>query len=99
MQRKQRRDIMLDSITQILTTTTGAEAVSNAEVIMSMVVALLLGFVISICYLITNKEALNRKSLAITLIMLPVILAVIILFVGSNVARAFSLARTMIIIR
>ena len=37
--------------------------------------------------------------MAITLLMLPMILSVIILFVGSNVARAFSLAGTLSIIR
>jgi hypothetical protein len=37
--------------------------------------------------------------MVITLSMLPVILSIIILFVGSNVARAFSLAGTLSIIR
>ena len=37
--------------------------------------------------------------MAVTLLMLPIILSVIILFIGSNIARAFSLAGTLSIIR
>ncbi|QHI73978.1 DUF4956 domain-containing protein [Aminipila terrae] len=66
---------------------------------MAMIVALGLGIIIAVTYLISNKYVLNRKGFSLTLIMLPIILAVIILFVGSNVARAFSLAGVLSIIR
>lgn len=89
---------MLDSLNTIFSG--GAEAaVSMTEVAFSMGMAVLLGAIIAGTYLFANRNAENRKSLAITLLMLPVILAVIILFVGSNVARAFSLAGTMSIVR
>ena len=64
--------------------------------LITMVCALLFG---AFTYQKTQEEAVYQRSLAITLFMLPVILSVIILFVGSNVARAFSLAGTLSIIR
>lgn len=89
---------MLDSIMETLTLTdTGA--VTTPELLTAILASLTMGFAISICYLITNRGAMTRRGFAITLVMLPVILAVIILFVGSNVARAFSLAGVLSIIR
>lgn len=64
----------------------------------AMLAALLFGGVIAFTYYKTQKESYTR-SMAITLLMLPIILSVIILFVGSNIARAFSLAGTLSIIR
>jgi hypothetical protein len=90
---------MLNSITESLTTAVTSADVTTIEVIMAMCVALGLGMIIALCYLTTNKTALNRRSFALTLIMLPAILSVIILFIGGNVARAFSLAGTLSIIR
>lgn len=65
----------------------------------TMLISLVLGGVIALTYRKTQDEALYQRSLAITLVMLPIILSVIILFVGSDVARAFSLAGTLSIIR
>ena len=64
----------------------------------AMIAALLFGLVISLTYIYTHKNR-YQQSFAITLTMLPIILTMIILFVGSNVARAFSLAGTLSIIR
>lgn len=65
----------------------------------TMVVALILGLAIAFTYKKTQTEEYYQQSLAITLMMLPIILSVIILFVGSNIARAFSMAGTLSIIR
>lgn len=66
--------------------------------LITMIVALCYGAVIAFTYYKTQEEYYQR-SLAITLFMLPVILSVIIIFVGNNIARAFSLAGTLSIIR
>jgi hypothetical protein len=66
--------------------------------IVAMAVALIFGLIISLTYISTHKSR-YQQSFAITLTMLPIILTVIIIFVGSNVARAFSLAGTLSIIR
>ena len=50
-------------------------------------------------YIKTNKKEGYSKSFSITLIMLPSIISIIILLVGNNVARAFSLAGAFSIIR
>ena len=68
------------------------------SVLITMLAALAFGAAIGFTYYKTQAENYQR-SMAITLLMLPMILSVIILFVGSNVARAFSLAGTLSIIR
>lgn len=65
----------------------------------TMITAIIFGGVIAFTYYKTQDETTYSRSMAVTLVMLPVILSVIILFVGSNVARAFSLAGTLSIIR
>jgi len=66
--------------------------------IITILAAVLFGAVIAFTYYKTQEENYQR-SMAVTLVMLPVILSVIIIFVGSDVARAFSLAGTLSIIR
>lgn len=67
--------------------------------IVTMFAAIVLGAVIAFTYYKTQSREFYQQSLAVTLCMLPVILSVIILFIGSNIARAFSLAGTLSIIR
>lgn len=69
-----------------------------AEMALLLVAAAFCGIVISFTYMRVSKNA-YAQSFVTTLVMLPVIMAAIILFVGSNVARAFSLAGTLSIIR
>lgn len=73
--------------------------ITVAGALLTMLAALLFGGAIAFTYYKTQEDAHYQRSMAITLLMLPVILSVIILFVGSNVARAFSLAGTLSIIR
>lgn len=90
---------MLDSITAVLTSTNTTTMASMSEAVIAMGLSLILGFIISLCYLKTSKTLNSVQGFAVTLIMLPVILSIIILFVGNDVARAFSLAGTASIIR
>ena len=71
---------------------------SITSAIITMLVAVIFGAAIGYTYYKTQEENYQR-SMAVTLLMLPIILSVIILFVGSNIARAFSLAGTLSIIR
>lgn len=87
---------MENSFNNVLSNT--SEMLSVAGTLETMIAALILGIVIAFTYSKVQNEGYQR-SLAITLVMLPIILAVIVLFVGSNVARAFSLAGTLSIIR
>ncbi|MGL5315823.1 MAG: DUF4956 domain-containing protein [Peptostreptococcaceae bacterium] len=60
--------------------------------------SIVLGLGISFVYMKTNKDTFS-SSFSTTLIMLPVVIAIIILLVGNNIARAFSLAGAFSIIR
>ena len=64
----------------------------------TMLSAIVFGAVIGYTYYKTQEEN-YQQGMAITLLMLPIILSVIILFIGSNIARAFSLAGTLSMIR
>ena len=86
---------MLDTI---LTSTTG-ESLTLTNTLIILVVSIILGLIISISCMKTSKEEVVTSGFAITLIMLPAIISIIILLVGNNVARAFSLAGAFSIIR
>ncbi|MCQ4087893.1 DUF4956 domain-containing protein [Saccharibacillus sp. JS10] len=66
--------------------------------LMTIGLALLLGILISLTYMKTNK-ATYTQGFTLTLVILPIVVAVIILMIGSNIARAFSLAGAFSIIR
>lgn len=86
---------MLDTI---LTSTTG-ESLTLTNTLIILIVSIILGLIISISYMKTSNEEVVTSGFAITLIMLPAIISIIILLVGNNVARAFSLAGAFSIIR
>ena len=54
---------------------------------------------ISGVYMATHKKTGYASGFVVSLIMLPAIVAMIILLVGSNVARAFSLAGAFSLVR
>ena len=72
--------------------------ITIGSAIITMIVAVVFGAAIGFTYYKTQEENYQR-SMAVTLLILPIILSVIILFIGSNIARAFSLAGTLSIIR
>lgn len=78
--------------------TNASTEITIASAVITITAAVVLGIVIAFTYYKTQEENYGR-SMAVTLVMLPVILSVIILFIGSNIARAFSLAGTLSIIR
>lgn len=61
--------------------------------------SLVLGFFMSLVYIHTHKKEGYSASLSITLVILPAIVAIIILLIGNNVARAFSLVGAFSLIR
>jgi hypothetical protein len=67
--------------------------------LMSLGTAFATGMVISFTYMITHRTRTPSQSFAVTLVLLPEVIAVIIVLVGNNVARAFSLAGAFSIIR
>ncbi|EPY04996.1 hypothetical protein PAALTS15_22403 [Paenibacillus alvei TS-15] len=86
---------MLDSLfNETLTSTT----FSFSSAIMTIMIAIVLGGLISVTYMKTNPNGFSQ-NFTLTMIILPVIVAMIILLIGNNIARAFSLAGAFSIIR
>lgn len=86
---------MLESL--MTSINTGTFTLSNILIVIGT--SIILGVAICLTYIKTHKKEGYVPSFTITLIMLPVIISIIILLVGNNVARAFSLAGAFSIIR
>lgn len=71
---------------------------SFSSAVITIGLAIFLGLIISLTYMKTN-QATYSQSFTLTMVVLPVIVAIIILLIGSNIARAFSLAGAFSIIR
>lgn len=88
--------MMLDFL---LNSSSAAETLTFTGTLTIIGSALALGLFISLIYIFTHKKEDYTASFTVTLIMLPSIIAMIILLVGSDVARAFSLAGAFSLIR
>lgn len=78
---------------------TGSQTLTFESTLLVIGSALILGLFISLVYIFTHKKEGYGSSFTVSLIMLPAIIAMIILLVGSNVASAFSLAGAFSLIR
>ena len=86
---------MLDSLFYTAT----EDSVTLTTLLAAIGASLVLGLMISMVYLLTHKREGYSGSFIVTLVMLPAIISVLILLIGSNVARAFSLAGAFSLIR
>ena len=75
------------------------DTLTLANTLVIIAASLALGMLISVTYMHTHKDHGYSSGFVVTLIMLPSIIAIIILLVGNNVARAFSLAGAFSLIR
>lgn len=87
---------MFDSIFSVLSTDS---SLTLSGLLIALGVSLVLGLTVSLVYMKTHKTHTPAQSFALTLVTLPMVITVIILLVGNNVARAFSLAGAFSIIR
>ncbi|GBF78040.1 DUF4956 domain-containing protein [Paenibacillus sp. 598K] len=85
---------MLDTIFEYTATDV---ALTWQHALWTLLTAFILGAVISVTYMKTQPN--YTTNFALTLIILPSIVGIIILLIGSNIARAFSLAGAFSIIR
>ncbi|GAB4453807.1 MAG: DUF4956 domain-containing protein [Anaerolineae bacterium] len=72
---------------------------STSDVVFSTILSFLLSLVIGYVYKITYRGVSYSQSYVHTLIMLAMIVSLIMLVIGSNIARAFSLVGALSIIR
>ncbi len=85
---------MFDSL---ISSTDGTVAVG--ESLICILVSLALGAVISVTYVLFMKKKGVSEHFTLTMVVLPAIVTAVIIMVGSNVARAFSLAGIFALIR
>lgn len=71
-------------------------AVSVLEILASSII---IGLIISVVYLLTHKKEGYSQAFCVALILLAPIVGMVILLIGNNVARAFSLAGAFALIR
>ncbi|MBR3760294.1 MAG: DUF4956 domain-containing protein [Ruminococcus sp.] len=69
------------------------------QVVICTISAVVLGFLICMIYMFTHKKIGYAQSYVLTMVMLPAIIAIIIMLVGNNMAKAFSLAGAFSLIR
>lgn len=84
-------------IESIFTSTTTSSELTFTHALLTIFISIALGAIISFTYMKTQVG--YTQNFALTLIVLPAIVAIIILLIGSNIARAFSLAGAFSIIR
>lgn len=73
--------------------------ITVVDVLIMLAFSLLLGGAVSLVYKYTKRDAVTKLGFTLTLFMLPAVISIIIMMVGSNVARAFSLAGAFSIVR
>jgi uncharacterized membrane protein YhiD involved in acid resistance len=84
-------------IESLFSTVAADTELTISHAIITILLAIGLGGIISFTYMKTQPS--YGHSFTLTMIVLPVIIAIIILLIGSNIARAFSLAGAFSIIR
>ncbi|MWC30262.1 DUF4956 domain-containing protein [Paenibacillus sp. MMS18-CY102] len=84
-------------IESIFATAATSSDLTLAHALLTIFISIALGGIISLTYMKTQTGF--TQNFALTMIVLPTIVAIIILLIGSNIARAFSLAGAFSIIR
>lgn len=69
------------------------------EILLNVSIAFLLGIIISSVYRFTHKGISYSQSFVQTLVFLTFIISIVMMVIGSNIARAFSLVGALSIIR
>lgn len=87
---------MLESL---LGTTSANTTMSLTNALLTIIISFVLGGIISVTYMKTCSKSGYSQNFSLTLIIIPSVIAVIILLIGSNIARAFSLAGAFSIIK
>lgn len=85
----------LETITEAVSSTN----ITFAETGLMIIISFICGFMISITYMNTSENGKYSKNFGLTMVLLPVVISSIILLIGSDIARAFSLAGAFAIIR
>ena len=90
---------ILLSIESIFEYINGSIQLDIGKVILAFVMSLGLGVAMSLVYIFTHRKSGFLASMPTTLIILPVIITIVIMLVGTNFASAFALAGVFTLIR
>lgn len=82
-----------------LMTFSSSEPISIGSAIIAILISMVSGLIISMTYMKTSENKKFSQNFAITTILLPAIISAIIMLIGSDIAKAFSLAGAFSIIR
>lgn len=72
---------------------------SFEKILLVLIIATLLGGVMSLVYAYTHRKTVYDRSFSITLLLMPLVISIIIMLVANNLARAFSLAGVFTLVR
>ena len=75
------------------------EIYNPSEILINLIIAFFLGFIISLVYKKTHKGLSYSQSFVLTNIFVCVIVSMVIMVIGNNLARAFALVGALSIIR
>lgn len=91
---------MFESIfSSVSSTTETSNLISMTDSVLTIAISFILGAIISFTYMKTSNKGGHSQNFSLTLVILPTVIAIIVLLIGNNVARAFSLAGAFSIIR
>lgn len=74
-------------------------AITTGSAMLIIAGAILLGLVVSVCYILTQKRNTYSKDFVVAVAILPAIVSIVIMLVDNSVARAFSLAGAFALVR
>ena len=74
-------------------------AYSYTEIVINLIVAAVLGFVVSFLYRATHRGLSYSQSFTLTILFVTVIVAMVMMVIGGSLARAFALVGALSIIR
>lgn len=82
-----------------LFSTASDSSIAPVEAGICLVSAVVLGLIIAVAYMVVSKKSGYNTEFIVGLVLLPAIVAVVIMLIGSNVARAFSMAGAFALVR
>lgn len=74
-------------------------SITLSDTVYMLMFSLISGIIISYTYMKTAENGKHSQNFALTMVLLPLVISLIIMLIGSDIARAFSLAGAFSIIR
>lgn len=89
----------MDNVQGFLKTEAMAFVYGPTDILINMTLAFILGLVISYIYKITHKGLSYSQSFMLTIVFVALIVSMVMMIIGNNLARAFALVGALTIIR